>query len=103
MYKEYDGLNYKISLIDGGPERVFDATLETSIADIVFLTGMVKSKAELKRLLKQNGIKCWQWNTPFSDIFTPICQITQMETEFLLRKGQRVLEIVVEGEPAWVA
>ena len=75
-----------------GPDALFDAP--KSLADLCLETGMVKSRAELRRLLKSKGIAATRrFGEPWEDFLTPI---PRESGEYEVRKGQRILQVVVE-------
>ena len=93
-YQDYDGLLYACTNSEYPASTIYIG--EYSIEDIILMTGMVVSKAQLKRLIKQNGISVkWKFGEkypyPLSDKL--LCQ----EGYYEVWKGQRYLEIVVSG------
>lgn len=88
----YDGLFYRFALIDGPPATAYEGPF--TLAQIIIQTCMVRSRTQLQRLVKNGGIKAWQWNASYTDFEKALpCY----EAEFEVRKGQRVLEIIVEA------
>ena len=93
-WRKYDGLNYQHTLLEGGPDQRYYGS--RSLADLVIETGMVMSRAKLKTLKKDGGITAQRWHKTVEDWNGPI---PWEEAEYLVRKGQRILEVVVEVKP----
>ncbi len=95
-----DGFNYGYTELAGGPVKLFASP--TTLADIILATGMVESKAKLKKLVAQKGIQLTQWGWP-REPYEIWAALPASEGEYIVRIGKWMLEVVVENpwQPGW--
>jgi len=82
---------FELLCLDCAPELTI--RYPASMADVILLSGMVESKAELKRLERQRAVKLMEWNQKVGISIWDTLPNT--ESEYSVRIGQRFLELAV--------
>lgn len=99
--EHYDNFLYGYTLIEDTPVKIYPE--ETTFKEVALDLELVTSHTDLKRLLKQGGIELYRYNekVPFQwmdtlpTLYQWFYRPIESEGVWEIRKGQRVLELVI--------
>lgn len=86
----YDGLNFYSCRFDN--EKPSAIIQENKLSDVCVITGLVESKSEFTRKLKEHSLKLFNWGREIK--FDKDFVFPQIENEYEVILGSRILEIV---------